>query len=198
MNYLAHLFFTDDDKENVVGNFIADAVKGSKINTYSEKIISGIKMHRAIDTFTDNHDVVKHSIQALRPHFRKYSPVVSDLYYDHFLSKNWNEYYPNNSVETFTKSKLAVIEEFIDIIPERSARMFNYLKANNRLVTYRDYDGLNMTFVEMSKRVSFVSNLENAADFLFENYDLFESDFKMFFVDLIAFVEGYKYSFSLE
>ena len=80
MNYLAHLFLAGNHPEMILGNFIADHVKGSDILKYSETVRKGISMHRAIDTFTDQHPVVKQSIQRLRSDFRKYAGVIVDSF----------------------------------------------------------------------------------------------------------------------
>ena len=104
MNYLAHLFLAGTHPEMILGNFIADHVKGSDVLNYSENTRKGISMHRAIDTFTDQHPVVKQSISRLRTDFRKYSGVIVDMYYDHYLSAHWDEYSPVD-IHTFTKAR---------------------------------------------------------------------------------------------
>ena len=57
MNFLAHLYLSGDDEEQIVGNFIADHVKGKAIESYSDGIRAGIMLHREIDVFTDSHPV---------------------------------------------------------------------------------------------------------------------------------------------
>ena len=59
MNYLAHLYLSSGNKDLMIGNFIADHVKGNAINNFSDEIISGIKLHRLIDDFTDHHPIVE-------------------------------------------------------------------------------------------------------------------------------------------
>ena len=63
MNHLAHLFLSRHSEKMMVGNFIADGVKGKKYLAYEDEIADGIVMHRAIDTFTDTHETVSHSKQ---------------------------------------------------------------------------------------------------------------------------------------
>lgn len=92
MNFLAHLFLSGKPGELMVGNFIADSVKGSMLSDFSEGIQQGIKLHRAIDNFTDNHLVTLKSKERLRIHFGKYAPVVVDIFYDHFLAICWEKY----------------------------------------------------------------------------------------------------------
>ena len=94
MNHLAHLYLSQTNVDLMVGNFIADRVKGKDLLNYSESVQKGIEMHRAIDTFTDEHAVVMKSKKRLFPVYHKYAAVIVDMFYDHILAKNWEEYSP--------------------------------------------------------------------------------------------------------
>ncbi len=76
----------------MVGNFIADSIKGNPFNQYDKEIVIGIRMHREIDTFTDSHYIVKESKARLYSNYGKYSPVIVDIFYDYFLAKYWSIY----------------------------------------------------------------------------------------------------------
>ncbi len=75
MNFLAHLYLSGENEEIIVGNFIADHVKGNRINKYSDGIKTGIRLHREIDTFSDNHLVFRKSKKRLAGKYRKYAGV---------------------------------------------------------------------------------------------------------------------------
>ena len=67
MNFLAHVYLSGNDFEVALGNLIADRVKGKQIQHYPLKIQKGIKLHRSIDNFTDNHPLFRVSVSALFP-----------------------------------------------------------------------------------------------------------------------------------
>jgi acyl carrier protein phosphodiesterase len=73
MNYLAHLFLAGENEKFLIGNFIADHVKGSTIDSFHTEIQMGIRMHRSIDRYTDSHPIVQQSIVRLRPKYHKYA-----------------------------------------------------------------------------------------------------------------------------
>ena len=98
MNFLAHTHLSQDNEDVIFGNFIADAVKGKSYLKYRKDIITGILLHRDIDTFTDRHPIVKNSKATVREHFGKYSGIVVDIYYDHFLAHNWEDYHSEELV----------------------------------------------------------------------------------------------------
>src|SRR5277367_1527199 len=93
MNFLAHLYLSGDNPKIKTGNFIGDFVKGKNLADRFEKdIAKGIVLHREIDWFTDRHPVVKQSKDRLREKYRHYSGVIVDVFYDHFLARNWINY----------------------------------------------------------------------------------------------------------
>lgn len=189
MNYLAHLFLAGNEPEIILGNFIADHVKGSDVLKYSEKVQSGIMMHRAIDTYTDQHDIVRQSIARLRTDFRKYAGVVVDMYYDHFLSLHWQEYSATD-IHIFTTTRYEILNGFSEILPARSSRLLFFMEKQNWLLSYASFDGMQQAFNGMSRRTTFVSNMEQAVENLKADYDAFESEFRQFFPELQEFVNN--------
>jgi len=181
LNYLAHLFLAGNHPEIILGNFIADHVKGSDIKKYSETVQYGIMMHRNIDTFTDHHPVVKQSIARIRADFRKYAGVVVDMYYDHFLSSQWHEY-SLMDISTFTETRYDILNSFQAILPVRSSRLLFYMEKQNWLKSYSSFEGMQQAFNGMSRRTTFVSNMETAIVNLKASYP----DFKDEFTDLMA------------
>src|SRR3954453_2663939 len=93
MNFLAHLYLSGNDPEIMVGNFLGDFVRGRNLlERYKKNIATGIELHRTIDEFTDTHPIVAQSKNRLREKYRHYAAVIVDIFYDHFLAKNWSEY----------------------------------------------------------------------------------------------------------
>ena len=109
MNFLSHLFLSGNSEGLIIGNYIADSVKGSAFNIFPEEIQKGIILHRKIDTFTDGHEIVELSKQRLRVKYKKYASVIVDIYYDHYLAINWNDYSSENYNE-YTQNIYTLIE----------------------------------------------------------------------------------------
>ena len=85
MNFLAHLYLSGNDEPLMVGNFIADHIRGYDWKAFPQQIQNGILLHRFIDEYTDNHPIVEQSKALMRNTFHKYTPVISDIYFDHFF-----------------------------------------------------------------------------------------------------------------
>ncbi|PKV75408.1 acyl carrier protein phosphodiesterase [Pontibacter ramchanderi] len=188
MNYLAHIFLSGDDEALLIGNFIADAVKGKQQDLYPEGIARGIKLHRLIDTYTDSHPVVNETKARLRPHFRKYAPVVADLYFDHFLANRFAEF-SSEPLEAYTSRIYTLINQNLPNLPERVQYFFPYMMRQNWLVSYAQVSGIAQALGGLSRRTAFESGMERAGEELLQNYALYGQDFTLFFPELIAYVE---------
>jgi len=187
MNFLSHLYLAGDSEGLIIGNFIADSVKGSAFNLYTEEIKEGILLHRKIDSFTDLHPIVEQSKQRLRQKYKKYSSVIIDIYYDHFLAKNWRTY-SDVELNQFTENIYTIIKKNYSVLPEKSAHFTKYMLQHNILFGYSKLEGIEQVLHGMARRAAFQSNMEYAIHDLKEHYTLFENEFKLFFPELQQFV----------
>jgi len=187
VNYLAHLFLSGDSKEIMVGNFIADSVKGGDISKYSEGVQEGIIMHRRIDSFTDNHPVTARSKIRLRPTYHKYAGVIVDIYYDHFLATLWGDY-SHVPLEEYAGNTYRILLKYLHVFPKRSMRFYGYMTAYNALVNYAKTEGVERVLQGMARRTRFKSGMEHATIELLKDYTLYEQEFKEFFPDLVKHV----------
>ena len=193
MNFLAHLYLSGNVHELMVGNFIADHVKGSQIKIFGQGVKDGIILHRSIDAYTDSSSVVRESVIRLRPAFRKYAGVIVDMFYDHFLAKYWSDY-SDITLEAFTIDCYAVLRQHTETIPERSKRMLIFMERENWLLAYREAAGLDAAFKGMAHRATFSSGMENAVEALLENYNSYLAEFRLFFPDLVTYAEEIRLS----
>ncbi len=185
MNFLAHLYLSDNKDDIMIGNFIADHVKGKEMFIYNQTIQNGILLHRAIDAFTDRHPVVKRSKDRLHERYRHYDGVIIDIFYDHFLAKNWSRY-SNFPLPVFADSFYKLLDQ-MDQMPQRTERFFHYMKMYNLLVNYREIDTIAQVLDGMNRRSKLKSQMHLAIVDLEEFYDDFEADFLVFFEDLRQF-----------
>ena len=188
MNFLAHLYLSGNDEQLMIGNFIADSVKGSSHKNFPEGIAKGIMLHRAIDFYSDNHPVFLKSVERLRPNYRKYSGVIVDIFYDHFLAKNWKEY-SKKPLEQYSNEVYKLMLKNIFQMPEKSLMFLKYAIRTNRLVSYGTLDGIGEVLHGMSRRTTFKSNMEFAINDLQGNYSEFEREFRIFFGEAEIFVK---------
>ena len=188
MNFLAHLFLSKDNKNILIGNFIADAVKGKKHENYPKEIQAGILLHRQIDYFTDTHPIARKSKRRLHERYDHYDGVIIDILYDHFLAKNWLNY-SEIPLEIYAKNVYSFFHENIGIFPPEMQRLLPYMIEYNWLVSYASISGIEKILIGMNKRTKGISKMDLAIEDLIMHYEDFESDFTVFFNDLIAFTD---------
>ncbi|MEX0882369.1 MAG: ACP phosphodiesterase [Cyclobacteriaceae bacterium] len=186
MNFLAHAYLSFDNQKVLVGNFIGDFVRGNLEENFEREIIIGILLHREIDAFTDRHPLVKEAQDLLKPIFYRYSLVVTDMYFDYFLSKNWNKY-DDRPILAYTEKVYAVLEQYREILPEKFLYTFTFMKKENWLASYGTMEGIQRSFTGLSYRTSFDSKIEKAPIYLEKHHDYFEDIFERFFEELIIF-----------
>jgi acyl carrier protein phosphodiesterase len=189
VNYLAHLYLAGENPDLIIGNFIADHIKGNGIEKYNDSIRAGIRMHRAIDEFTDNHPVVRQSIERLRPSYRKYSGVIVDMYYDHFLASTWKQW-SAVSLANFTASRYDILFHHFNILPARAQRILPHMARHNWLMAYGEFEGLQRALTGMSNRTPFISRMEHAVHDLQNSYEYYHSEFQEYFPELCNFVKA--------
>lgn len=186
MNYLAHIYLSGGDDELKIGNFIADSVKGKKFISYPERIQKGIVLHRAIDTYTDSHPVVKQSVTRLFDEYSHYSRVIIDILYDHFLAANWKDY-STIPLEIYVADFYALLHKHFEVLPRRVQNFLPYMEQDNWLVNYASIEGIGKILHQMNIRTRNKSRMDLAVKELKIYYREFEEEFRVFFTDLQDF-----------
>ena len=189
MNFLAHLFLSGTPgaptyADVLVGNFIADSVPGRQLDNYPPGVQAGIRLHRAIDAFTDQHPVVRGSTLRLRAAgYGKYAGVISDMFLDHFLARHFGEFTPE-ILPDFAQRVYFLLQARQGEMPPRVQQMLFYMTQHNWLLGYAETEGIRRALGGLSRRASPGSGMETAATELIANYTDYEADFRAFFPQL--------------
>ncbi|APU11511.1 ACP phosphodiesterase [Cellulophaga lytica] len=188
MNFLAHIYLSFEDDEITIGNFIADSIRGNKYKHLPKKIQKGITLHRHIDTFTDAHKTVRKSTKKLHENYGHYSGVIVDIFYDHFLAKNWKNY-SDTPLDEFVEKFYDLLEDNYLILPENTKRMMPYMIADNWILSYASLTGISKVLDGMNRRTKNRSKMNFAIVDLKEHYNEFEDEFTSFFEELTTFAK---------
>ena len=189
MNFLAHIYLSGDDPELKIGNFIADSVKGKDFSRFPDRVAQGIILHRKIDFYTDTHPTVKKSIGRLFPTYKRYSSVIVDIIYAHFLAANWNEYNSQN-LTTHVDEFYTILHKNHSILPRRVQDFLPYMIKDNWLVSYATIPGIGKILYQMNHRTKNRSKMNFAVIELEKYYEEFEREFRSFFEELEVFAQN--------
>lgn len=184
MNYLGHLYLSGNNDQLLIGNFIGDYVKGNQYDCYSSEIKKGILFHRAIDEFTDRNEHWIKVKESLQPVYKRYAGVVADIFVDHFLAKNWDNY-SDIQLHWYAKWVYAVFLQHFNELPKRVQEFVPYIIQHRRLQSYAKIKGIDVSLRIMSIRTSLPDKSDDAIRLLKENYSDFELNSKLFLKDII-------------
>ncbi len=187
MNYLAHIFLSGTEESVVIGNFIGDYVKGRDYLKYPPSIQKGLVLHRQIDSFTDSHKVVGQSKKYIAPQYGKWAGIIIDIFYDHFLIKNWDKFCPV-SLEQYKEDIFDVLQKYYPVLPDRVKYFVPSFIQNDWINTYSTPEGIINVVYNMSLRTNLPDNSAFAAEVLRKYYVQFDSEFMTYFPELIKYV----------
>ena len=189
MNYLAHTYLSGDNDNIKVGNFLGDWVKGSDYLKYAEEIRTGIMLHRNIDLFTDKHPIVHLSASRFQSRFARYSGVVIDILYDHYLANNWQDFSDIPLRICVNRLHNLMLNHF-EILPPRLQSFLPGYMNERWIERYATLDGIRDVLDIMSKRTSLPNETEFAISVMEAYYNDFRHEFYNFFSQIIEFVEN--------
>jgi len=186
VNFLAHIYLSGTNDLIKIGNFSADGIRGKDYLTYPLEMQIGILLHRKIDSYTDSHPLFKKSCKRLYPRYRHYSRVIVDIYYDHFLARNWTNY-SEQPLALFVSDFYDCLNSHISILPAKFQKITPYMISGNWLENYANLEGIASVLKGMDRRSGMQSKMSQAIEELTEDYEHFKTDFELFFKDLKSY-----------
>ena len=189
MNFLAHLYLSGNDEGLIIGNFIADMVKGKAYQNYPEPIQKGILLHRQIDSFTDNHPVFRVTKRRILLEQGRYSGVVVDMFYDHFLALEWARF-SNQKLDQFVCGNYRLLIKNFRMLPPRARFILPFMIRQNWLVNYANFEPLAKIFDRMDKRTDYQSGMKTGVETLKKHYPEIKNDFFGFMPEVVEFVKN--------
>jgi acyl carrier protein phosphodiesterase len=109
-----------------------------------------------------------------------------DVFYDHFLAKNWH-LYCDEKLEEFVYRFYKSLHDNQVALTLKTQNLMPYMIKQNWLVSYRSIDGIKQILTQMDHRTKNESKMRFATNELSEFYFEFENEFTPFFKDLISF-----------
>ena len=189
MNYLAHLLLADDTPESILGNFLGDFVKGRPEGRYPDAVVEGIRLHRRIDVYTDEHPRVRRAMGRIDDSRRRYAGIAVDMAFDHFLARDWETSDPEGFAD-FRQSVYAVLREWVERMPPRAQGILPSFTDDDWIGSYADFDGICFALTRMSRRLSRPNRLAETTHDIARAYDELAADFEAFWPDVHAYAKA--------
>ncbi|CCG99981.1 hypothetical protein FAES_1972 [Fibrella aestuarina BUZ 2] len=190
MNLLAHAWLSDRNDAWLIGNFIGDFIKGDPAHPRHGLLpaeVNGVRIHRAIDSFTDTHPDVAAVRELLHPRCHKYAGVAVDVFFDHFLATQFREVTGDDLTE-FTTWFYHSLRTHADRLPTGAARMAHYLMEQDWVRSYQTTQGIDRALSGLARRTQYPSGLDTAVEDLIAHYDQINTHFHRFWPQLVAHI----------
>ena len=187
MNWLAHLRLSPNEPLVRLGNLAGDFVRGVELATLPEAVQRGIRLHRTIDRFVDADAVVRAAKGRFPLPLRRFAGVLLDVYFDHFLARDWAQHGDGGSLRAFAAAVQRELEQHVHVLPRPLREAAPYLRRHEWLVEYRTVDGIELVLQRMARRVRRPTPLGTGANELRAHYCEFEADFAQLWPRLLLF-----------
>ncbi|WP_435947356.1 ACP phosphodiesterase [Dryocola sp. BD586] len=189
MNFLAHLHLASLARSSLLGNLLADFVRGNPDDSFAPDIVAGIYMHRRVDALTDGLPEVTTAKGWFRPETRRVSPITLDVMWDHFLSRHWSTLSPHIELADFIAHARANIEPHLPDTPPRFINLNNYLWEERWLERYSDMAFIANVLNGMASRRPKLDALRASWQDLEDHYEPLEELFWQFYPRMMLLAE---------
>jgi len=186
LNYLAHLYFSDPTVESRVGNLLGDFARGVDINQLSVPVRQGLINHRQIDQFTDTHPQVRELKTLFSRQRRRFSGIVLDVLFDHFLIHHWQRF-TNDPLDPFIDQAYRDLYRGFPLMTDQMQRVVGRMIEGDWIRSYEDIDQVGFALDRIAGRIRFRNDFSGSISEVQQQYDTLEAGFLQFFPDLISF-----------
>ncbi len=193
MNILAHGYLSEltplgRNDGVLIGNFAGDFIKGAPAHPRHALLpdeLLGVRLHRAIDSFTDAHPDVATVRTILHPRCHKYAGVAVDVFFDHFLAVHFQEL-TGESLTDFVPYFQNTLLQNTARLPESAGRMLAAMVRYDWLTHYQTADGVDRSLKGLARRTAFPSGLDTVIEDFMANYTAIGDAFSRFWPALVA------------
>ena len=191
MNFLAHVFLGNAQPSAIVGQLCGDFVRGSALDGFSVPVQAAIRHHRAVDSFTDRHEINLAARELFSSPHRRFAGIIVDVVYDHFLAMDWDRY-SDVPLEQYVALVHESLASHQSMLPATLKRFAPILESEEILQNNRHRAHIDLTLRRLSQRRKSMQPLATAAPHLWRNEARLKQAFDEFFPELIAFSENHR------
>jgi acyl carrier protein phosphodiesterase len=186
MNFLAHIFLSGDNRNVQVGNFIGDFVKGSKYKDYESDVKQGILLHRAIDEYFDNIDIVRKLRRDLSADYGRYAGVALDLIFDYYLASQFCMYH-NESLKVYSQSFYNHLKKISGDFDKQVKFVGDKMIELDWLNQYISPEGMQSIAMSLERRIGKQVGFERLAEGIYQNNEQLSLAFQLSFPEMQQF-----------
>ncbi|TAN14690.1 MAG: DUF479 domain-containing protein [Rhodanobacter sp.] len=187
MNHLAHALLAGDDEALRLGGLLGDFVHGpANAAPLPPRVIVGIRLHRAIDVYTDAHPEVLAARTLLPAPYRRYAGILLDMWFDHCLARDFPQWSAQPLAE-YSAALRALLWRQDALLPPALRRFRGYMETHGLPATYTDDAMLGEALGGIGQRLRRANPLASALPVLQQREAQLQQRFEAFFPELREF-----------
>ncbi|MGN6329388.1 MAG: ACP phosphodiesterase [Rhodanobacter sp.] len=191
MNHLAHTLLAGSEEALQLGGMLGDFVHGAPDPArFAPRVIEGIRLHRAIDVYTDAHAEVLAAKARLPPPYRRYAGILLDMWFDHCLARDFSRW-SDQPLALRSAALRGLLRREQPRLPPGLRRFSAYMEQNDLPAAYADRAVLGQALAGIGQRLSRANPLASALPVLAEREAVLQQHFEAFFPQLQAFARGW-------
>jgi acyl carrier protein phosphodiesterase len=189
MNHLAHALLAGADDQVVLGSLLGDFWRGVPDPRWPAAVGAGVRLHRKIDVYTDNHPQVAAARALFGPPWRRYAGILLDVYFDHVLAREWPQF-GAGSLDAFSARIAALLGDHEDWLPAGLNRFAGYFRAHGLFAAYARHDVIEQVLAGIGGRLRHANPLAEAGPALWARAAELDGVFESFYPEVIAHARG--------
>ena len=186
MNHLAHTFLAPDSPEARVGSILGDFTRGVTLSELPGPVMLGVRHHRAVDAFTDQHPEVLASKQLFSSQRRRFAGVALDVLYDHYLLRHWHRFSEADH-QTFVHGVYRELISHQDVMPLAMVKVTRHMVEHDWFGAYEDFENIGYALDRVASRIRFANQFAGIIEEIRANDEQLEARFLQFFPELLNF-----------
>jgi acyl carrier protein phosphodiesterase len=193
MNFIAHFHLAWPHEGLIAGGLEGDFYKGPLRGDIAWDVEQGIRLHRAIDAYTDAHPALARARAQFPAELRRYAGVLQDLSFDYYLSKHWDQF-SDMPLTTFNEGIYRVLRDRMVHLSAPSRAMADRLVQYDILNRYDDWATVTATAERIGERFKRYNPFVGIETTLTPLRESLERSFLDFYPDLQGFSESMYHS----
>lgn len=191
MNHLAHAVLAGADDDRILGGVLGDFVHGPVPRGLRPGVELGLRLHRAIDVYTDSHPVVAGLRRGFVAPFRRYAGILLDIWFDHLLARDFARWCAT-PLAVFSDDLVALLQRHADELPAPLRDYAAYMRRYGLPAAYADTAMVACALDGIARRLARANPLSAALPVLLDQADALQAGFDAFFPQLVTFANGWR------
>jgi acyl carrier protein phosphodiesterase len=187
MNHLAHALLSGEDERWQLGGMLGDFLHGRpETMALPRPVVDGLRLHRAVDVYTDAHPEVRAAKALLPPPYRRYAGIMLDMWFDHCLARDFSRW-DARPLHDYSAALRALLHRQDALLPPALRRFRGYMDAHDLPAGYAGRATLGDALAGIGQRLSRANPLDSALPVLVQRDALLQPHFEAFFPQLQEF-----------